>query len=76
MNQVHAILTNTTVMIRVSEFSNNTATNSGILTAFKGTFNIFLRNNLAEKFGGAVYMQAGSKLKVSQTEIHNNVPST
>ena len=74
-NHIHDMPTNSTVIISESEFSDNTATNGGILTAFNCTVNIVLSevyNNMAEKFGGAMYMQSGSRLKVSHTEMNNN----
>ena len=65
-NQVHATPSKTTATINESEFSNNTATNGGILTAFNSTVNIVLSevyNNIAEKFGGVMYIQAGSTVE-------------
>ena len=74
---IHDTLKNlkTTVIITESEFSDNMATNGGILTAVNGTVNVIssqIYNNLAETFGGAMYIQSGSILKVSYTEMHNN----
>ena len=65
----------TTVVIIESEFSDNTATNGGVLTAVNTTVNVVLSqiyNNMAETFGGVMYIYAGSILKISYTEMHNN----
>jgi hypothetical protein len=75
---IHDTLTNlktTTVVIAESEFSENTATNGGVLTAVNSTVKIVLShvyNNMAEIFGGAMYMYTGSVLKMSHTELHRN----
>ena len=71
----HNMLTESTVVISESEFSDNIATNGGALTAINTTVNIIsskVCNNMAEMFGGAMYIQAGSRLNVNQTEMHNN----
>ena len=64
-----------TIVITESEFSDNIATNGGILTAVNSTVNIIssqIYNNMAEIFGGVMYIYAGSILKVSYTEMYNN----
>ena len=65
----------TTVVITECEFSDNTATNGGVLTAVNSTVNIIssqIYNNMAETFGGVMYIYAGSILKMRYTEMHNN----
>ena len=65
----------TTIVISESDFSNSTATNGGFLSTFNSTVNIIsckVYNNMAESLGGAMFMQAGSKLKIDHTEISNN----
>ncbi len=75
---IHDTLTNlrtTTVVIAESEFSENTGTNGGVLTAVNSTVKIILchvYNNMAENFGGAMYIYARSVLKMSHTELHTN----
>ena len=65
----------TTIVISESDFSNSTATNGGFLSTFNSTVSIIsckIYNNMAESLGGAMFMQAGSKLKIDHTEIYNN----
>ena len=73
--QMYGILTQTTVVLNESEFSSNTATYGGVMTAINSTISVIsskLYNNMAEKFGGGVCMQAASKLKVSASLMENN----
>ena len=65
----------TSVVVTESEFSDNTATNGVVVTAFNCTISISLSkiyNNIAENCGGVLWIQAGSQLEVRTSEIANN----